>query len=67
MKVNKVLLGAMLVGVAGAASAQATYDTSDVLSAIAAGTVAIGAIGAAIVSGPRVVKAVWGWIRGTVR
>lgn len=43
------------------------FDTADVLTAITAAGVAVGAIGAAIVAGPRIVKAAWGWIRGTVR
>jgi hypothetical protein len=44
-----------------------TFDLVDTLAAIAAAGVAVGSIGAAIVAGPRIVKAAWGWIRGTVR
>lgn len=42
------------------------FDTTDVLTAITAASVAVGAIGAAVVAGPAIVRAAWRWIRGTV-
>lgn len=42
------------------------FDTTDVLTAITAAAVAVGAIGAAVVAGPAIVRAAWRWIRGTV-
>jgi len=42
--------------------AQTTYDTSAVTTAIAATVVAILAIGAAVVAGPKIAVKVWKWV-----
>lgn len=42
------------------------FDTGDVLTAITAAGVAIGAVGAAVVAGPAIIRAAWRWIRGSV-
>lgn len=60
----------LLLAAAGPAAAQVTagdFDTSDILAGILIVSGVLGAIGAAVVSGPRLVRAGWGWIRGMVR
>lgn len=42
------------------------FDTTDVLTAVTAAGVAIGAVGAAVVAGPAIIRAAWRWIRGSV-
>lgn len=63
----RVVAGSLLATVAGSAMAGGgpTFDTGDVLAAIAAAAVAVGLIGAAVTSGPVITKAAWGWIRST--
>jgi hypothetical protein len=64
------VLALVIAGTAGTASAAVTaadFDTADVLAGILVVTGLLGAIGAAITSGPRLVKAGWGWVRGMVR
>lgn len=60
-------MGAALAVMAGSASAALTVDTTGLVSDIAIAATAIGVVAAAIVAGPRLVRAAWGWIRGTVR
>lgn len=65
---QKIGLAATAMVLSGAAMAGGTtFDTSDLLTDIAAAGLALAAVAAAIVAGPRLLKAAWGWIRGTVR
>lgn len=43
------------------------FDTADVLTAITAAVAAIGVIGAAVLGGPRVAIAGWGWLKRVLR
>lgn len=69
MKVLNRLQGVALavLGTVASVPAFAAYDTAAVTTEITAAAAAIGAIGAAVVAGPRVIRAAWRWIGGTVR
>lgn len=64
---RKLQLGALMLAVSGASMAQASFDTSDLITDIVAAGAALALVAGAIVAGPRLLKAAWGWIRGTVR
>lgn len=57
----------MVLGTVASVPAFAAYDTAAVTTEITAAATAIGVIGAAVVAGPRVIRAAWSWIKGTVR
>lgn len=64
---QKFGLGAVAFAAAGSANAAAVFTTTDLLADIALAGAALATVAAAIVAGPRLLKAAWGWIRGTVR
>lgn len=62
----KGFVGAALLGSAGAAMADTSFDVTLVTAAVLLAAAAVGTIGGAVASGPKVTGAAWKWIKGMI-